>query len=527
MKRIISFVLAFMMFGTVALANITFTDIDASHWGYQNVEKLVNDGTVKGYTDGSFRPDNTVTRAEFVKMMGKGEVSRETAFYDVDASHWGYEYIMTSGFDSADGNFYPDKAITRGEAVTLLWKRFGSKEGLYAPSALTSSNYNKSAVYWAYNYKIMIGDDGLNLRLDDSISRVEAAALIIRTRETDFNKAQANFKDTVSNDVLKAVFDSFDIFDTDVQYEENKTITNGELARAVIRIISGEKNLSYIGFNASSTFEGTYAKDINIVANKCLGKEYDTKEFADKEATVGDAVAMLSYMAIEKSNTPIVPYVSDVVYSDAQSVSGTKRNYLNFAFQQGVFLTCDGKLGVNDKLTHKTLALLLIQFDEITGTKTGYSTLKDSKGNFIKYDISLNKNIATYPANYKEFDCVIEGVENIAYNKPQKAKEEAYKSYSFASEFSSMFIDKISTLPEFIKKNYGIDTEIVMYPSLVWNNGSGFTLRVKCKVLETYGKAIDINEMFGDMLVSDISGNLANGMEIMMEISLSYADLIM
>lgn len=527
MKRIISLVLAFMMFSTVALANITFTDIDASHWGYQNVSILVNDGTVKGYTDGSFRPDNTVTRAEFVKMMGKGEISRETPFADVDASHWGYEYIMTSGFETTDSNFYPDKAITRGEAIKLLWKRFGSKEGLYAPSALTSGNYNKNAVSWAYNYKIMIGDDGFNLRLNDSISRVEAAALIIRTRETDFNKAQANFKDTVSSDVLKAVFDSFDIFDVDTEYIENKTITNGELARAVIRIISGEKNLSYIGFSASSSFEGTYAKDINIVANKCLGKEYDTKAFSDKEATVGDAVAMLSYMAIEKSNSPIALSSGNYAYSDAQSVSGIKKNYLNFAFEKGVFLTSDGKIGVNDKLTHKTLALLLMQFDEIVGTKTGYSTLKDAKGNFIKYDVSLNKNIATYPANYKEFDCVIKGVENVAYNKPKKAKEEAYKSYSFASEFSSMFIDKIASLSDFIKKNYGIDTEIIMYPSLVWNNGSGFTLRVKCNVLETYGKTIDINEMFGDMLVSNLSGNLANGMEIMMEISLSYADLIM
>ena len=75
-----------------------FNDIDASHWAYTNVQTLVNDGTVSGYGDGSFRPNGTVTRAEFVKMLGLGSVTRPMAYADVAPQHWAYTYVMNADF---------------------------------------------------------------------------------------------------------------------------------------------------------------------------------------------------------------------------------------------------------------------------------------------------------------------------------------------------------------------------------------------------------------------------------------------
>ena len=112
---VVSLLLSFANFTASAL---TFTDLAASHWAYNDVQTLVNDGTVSGYGDGTFRPNGTVTRAEFVKMIGAAPVSRVDRYFDVDETHWAYTFIMTSGMKEDGSNrFFPDRAITRGEVV--------------------------------------------------------------------------------------------------------------------------------------------------------------------------------------------------------------------------------------------------------------------------------------------------------------------------------------------------------------------------------------------------------------------------
>ena len=137
MKRILSLVLMLtvLLSSMAVMAAPSFTDMGADHWAMPSVEKLVNEGTIRGYEDGSFRPDNTVTRAEFVKMIGKGTEKREEEFDDVNESHWGYEYIIYSGLEGTGNNFEPDRAITRGETVELLWTRAGGKTGIKAPES--------------------------------------------------------------------------------------------------------------------------------------------------------------------------------------------------------------------------------------------------------------------------------------------------------------------------------------------------------------------------------------------------------
>ncbi|MDO4553492.1 MAG: family 10 glycosylhydrolase, partial [Bacillota bacterium] len=60
-----------------------FTDMSAEHWAYENVAALVELGAVAGYPDGSFRPENNITRAEFLKiaMEAAGETAEEEGAY--------------------------------------------------------------------------------------------------------------------------------------------------------------------------------------------------------------------------------------------------------------------------------------------------------------------------------------------------------------------------------------------------------------------------------------------------------------
>ena len=528
MKRILALVLMISIIAVPVLAASQFADLADSHWGYKNVEKLVNDGTVKGYEDGTFRPDNTVTRAEFVKMMGMGTERKAEDYSDVAKDHWGYDYIMTSGFETEGTEFLPDKAITRGEAITLLWKRMGSTKNLLAPSAVTAQNpKNTDAVAWAYNFKIMMGDDGLNLRLSDSISRVEAAALIIRTRETDYTAAQSNFKDTVSETVLKAAFESFPIFDDGREYSKDAKITNGDLARAMVRFASYEYNLSYALFSDEPSFEGEFGKDVTILANNCLGKEFATEEFADKNATVEDALCAFTFALIKKSNSNLSLGNANNYYKDVTLPSGSIKNaYLTFAYENGVHLNADGTIGSSKEVTHKDLASMFILLDSVCGTQTAYSTVKNADGTAKKYDVKLNLNPATYPANAKDYVCIMDGVDNAVYEKPIGKKPEAkatFTMFCFSREFAEMFSTKVGSLAEHIKSAYGVDAELIMYPNLVWDNGSGFTLRMKCVINGVPNDNTPVESVFEGTFVTPVTGNMYKGMTFFVELNTGYA----
>ena len=69
-KRILSLFMAMiimiMSFSAVTAFAASFNDINEEHWAYASVDQLVNEGTINGYDDGSFRPNGTVTRAEYI-----------------------------------------------------------------------------------------------------------------------------------------------------------------------------------------------------------------------------------------------------------------------------------------------------------------------------------------------------------------------------------------------------------------------------------------------------------------------------
>lgn len=523
LKRILAVILSVAIIGIPVFASSQFADLPGSHWGYASVSKLVSDGTVKGYEDGSFRPDNTVTRAEFVKMMGVGTERKADDYTDVPKDHWGYEYIMTSGFNLEGTEFLPDKPITRGEVIELLWKRQGSKTGLIAPNAITSQKAdNKDAVAWAYNHKIMMGDDGLNLRLYDSISRVEAAALIIRTRETDYNAPMVNFKDAVSENVLKAAFESYRLFDVETLYSAEKTITNGEMARAALRLALNEYNLSYGLLKGSASFEHKYAKDIAIIINNAIGNTEATKEYADKPATIEDTVAAFAFATIQNSKASLSANNKDNYYKDITGdISSEKNRYLTFAYENGIQPNSDGTIGAGRNVTHKDIALLLIQFDSISGLNTLYSTAKDEKGKYKEYDAKLSYAVNSYPSNKDSFVCITENTDNILYEKPVETKKNAKsmdEMYDFAREYNALLITHVEQLALHIKNTYGVDSELIMYPNLTWDNGERFVLRMKCRINSVSKPDIDVQSIFAGTLLTPVTDSLSAGMEFFIEI---------
>lgn len=113
-----------------------FSDVAAGTWYHDAVAALSGLGIVGGYADGSFAPDRTITRAEFVTILSRfyptdGAVG---GFPDVPADHWAADAIASAaargwvhGYE--DGSFGPDRTITRAEAVTVLDAVLGRSAG--------------------------------------------------------------------------------------------------------------------------------------------------------------------------------------------------------------------------------------------------------------------------------------------------------------------------------------------------------------------------------------------------------------
>lgn len=525
-KRIICSMLAVLLIMSLPVfAASEFTDLAENHWGYPSVKKLVSDGTVNGYPDGSFRPTGLVKRSEFVKMMGEGSVMRDKDFSDLPATHWAYKYAMTSEFDVSNNKFEPEKPITREETIVLLYKRAGSPAENAAPSIVTNQAKNKEAVSWAYNNGIVLGDDGVNLRLDGNLSRVEAAALIIRARETDFSLPNKNFVDTADKTLLKNIFESFTIFDDGRAYSENATITVGELAKASLRLISDEYNVFYSRYSYSNAPSHKYGKDTAIMNGMALGEESIDAAYCDKAVTRADAVAMLS-AAFIKRGAKAQYGNSENTFSDITSENSKKQRYLSYAFNNGILLNGDGSLGANKKLTHKDLAALLIQFDELYPSQTALSTKLDANGNYTKVDVRLAHSTKLYPSNFGTYKYIAANTPAVVYEKAINVFDKN-ESVKFAKDYKELFLDHLSKITKNVKSALGLELEFVLYPNLVGVHNNGYiTVRALCKVVDVPKTPVLINTVFSaEDLVEKVDGFFLKGNEFFFEITTSLIDI--
>lgn len=115
---------------------IQFTDI-SKHWAESTIKSFVNSKYINGYNDGTFRPDNLITRAEFVKILNKyfGLTNKSGKVFSDTSSHWAKEEIdiaVTNGIVNGfpDGTFKPEAPITREEASVMIsnYKQISDKD---------------------------------------------------------------------------------------------------------------------------------------------------------------------------------------------------------------------------------------------------------------------------------------------------------------------------------------------------------------------------------------------------------------
>lgn len=148
---------------------------------------------VNGYPDGTVKPNGRITRAEvaaiFYRLLTedsrKTYVTTKSGFYDVDSSKWYNTYVATLNnagviTDSSNGYFRPDDAITRAELAAMLAQFAKTKGGAYSFTDVTVEHWAAYAITVCANLGWINGYPDGTFRPDATITRAEMMAMVNR-----------------------------------------------------------------------------------------------------------------------------------------------------------------------------------------------------------------------------------------------------------------------------------------------------------------------------------------------------------
>lgn len=173
--------------------SMTFSDIPKNHWAREMIEKLAEKGIIKGYTDGSFRPNEPISRMHVAVLLTRAfslEPMRQADdFSDVPFTHPYYEEIATlqqAGIvDGAKGAFRPTENMTRAQLAKVLVGVLG------LTPAGTSSFADVNSTHWSAGYiavlereGIALGDNG-NFRPNEPVTRAQFVTFLYRIMQME------------------------------------------------------------------------------------------------------------------------------------------------------------------------------------------------------------------------------------------------------------------------------------------------------------------------------------------------------
>jgi hypothetical protein len=132
-----------------------YQDVPATHWAMQPIEEVTQNQVMSGYPDGSFHPDSPITRAEMASIVARVKHldTKQTTMFKDTMNHWASASIgavQTAGFMKGypDGTFHPDQPLTRAETVTIVNLMMGITASQHT-SQVTWKDV--PSTYWAYD----------------------------------------------------------------------------------------------------------------------------------------------------------------------------------------------------------------------------------------------------------------------------------------------------------------------------------------------------------------------------------------
>ncbi len=208
MKKAISLVLALVLAVTAAGAVVSadsksYSDLDENAWYAYFVGDCTANGWIDGFADGTFKPKQSMTRAEFITALFR--LNADEKYSDIAENYYWYfyEWPFTDVSEEADyasavlwgkvegiikgtgkGKFSPDSPLTREQAATIFYryaaaKLYSNQDGLREfPDSSDISSWAKEAVKWMQGLNLLSGDENGKFNPKRSLSRAECAKLV-------------------------------------------------------------------------------------------------------------------------------------------------------------------------------------------------------------------------------------------------------------------------------------------------------------------------------------------------------------
>ncbi|MDP5276167.1 S-layer homology domain-containing protein [Chengkuizengella axinellae] len=192
---------------SIAEAETEFIDVSNNHWAKNEIEFLVEKKFIGGFDDGTFKPDDYITRAQAFVIISKilelnVENRSNIILNEVDSNHWAYNeilFILDEELYKPDGTFKPDQPLQRDELAMLLVIAF-SLEG---ESSIEYSDIERD--YWAYDFinklaanRISYGFDN-NFKPKEFVTRAQFSTFLARILN-DYFKLSISFIETTHDD---------------------------------------------------------------------------------------------------------------------------------------------------------------------------------------------------------------------------------------------------------------------------------------------------------------------------------------
>ncbi len=417
-KKITSLFVALTMIAAmltnIAFAEgVAFSDVAQDDVHYQAIYNLVNRGVLNGYEDGTFKPDNTITRAEFAKVimvseLGDSNISASlVANFSDTNGHWANKYIaaaVNAGIINGypEGTFKPDNTVTYAEAVKMVVCALGYGPVIDKTLNPWYSDYIKQASsIGATKNAVAVADNGA--------SRGLVAQLI--DNMDDCQRLVQTGTDAEGNPILTPSNDKDNIFSDDeitegygvlVGVYENSLIgTDSTLTKSQIQIDNQIYILDegvdytslerYVGYNVDYKIRKTSGNRFyvsNIVANNSTKVVTLDADYIDDYS--GNT---LSYYVDDEFDETDDYKIDDNLYV-VYNGYGIPASYINSSFKAEIFDIDAGSVTLYNNDNDSAMDVAIVEkyqtyFTDVVTTKTkeGTVTIKDKLK--IQPDITL------------------------------------------------------------------------------------------------------------------------------------------
>ena len=138
MKNMLKVMLASLMVMAATGCAFAFPDVSNDYWAAKQINELNAKGVIVGYPDGTFQPDENVTRAEFASMAIKAlgqediQVAQPVSFTDITTDFWAYDAIKKALYfdliSSESNTFRPEDSVSRAESITMAVNALTTQE---------------------------------------------------------------------------------------------------------------------------------------------------------------------------------------------------------------------------------------------------------------------------------------------------------------------------------------------------------------------------------------------------------------